>query len=523
MSTRLSSLGALLIALGSITLACEVTTEAPSNDPEDSGDAGARDEDNEPGGASSGGKGNNGGKGNSGGKNPGSAAGAASDPDTEDPEDPVPGTDGSDDEPDERVSSRFFLPTPEPTNTTAPTLEVDAKGGVHAVYPRYAIGGAFYSYCATGCEESSNTKVVEFETQGTVLNAMLALDEKARPRVLLSTAQKVYYASCDSNCGTAANWETSEILDHMGDREVSGEAFALDPEGNPRFLMHTYRALFGIGQKPRATFYVSCDSDCHSPASWSSAQISNQTWEGTNFEYDAQGRAHIATIANLEEDGVVTSKNGAYLYCDADCGDESSWIGTGLYPTYENNTEAVSMVPTLSLALTRSGLPRIALLGKDPEAGTRNIMYFTCDEECSELSSWKGATISNHEKIESGLDLALDKNGHPRLAYTLDYNIGLAYCDGADCTTADWGLTKVEFSSDIPTDDIFLEWNCTVAAWFLHDPSIAIGPNGEPRIGYQARDISGGFSRPDPLKPRCEAGTDMTLSRIAVMNSHTEE
>jgi hypothetical protein len=33
---------------------------------------------------------------------------------------------------------------------------------------------------------------------------------------------------------------------------VTGEAFVLDAEGRPRFLMHTYRALFGLGQQPRA-------------------------------------------------------------------------------------------------------------------------------------------------------------------------------------------------------------------------------------------------------------------------------
>jgi hypothetical protein len=58
-----------------------------------------------------------------------------------------------------------------------------------------------------------------------------------------------------------------------------------------------------------------------------------------------------------------------------------------------------------------------------------------------------------------------------------------------------------------------------VGAWFLHNPSIAVASDGKPVIGYQSRDISGGWSNPDPTKPRCAAGTDMTWSRLAVINA----
>ena len=59
-----------------------------------------------------------------------------------------------------------------------------------------------------------------------------------------------------------------------------------------------------------------------------------------------------------------------------------------------------------------------------------------------------------------------------------------------------------------------------VATWTLHSPSIALDAHGEPRVGYQARDISGGLDNPDPTKPDCEAGTDMTWSRLALMSAN---
>jgi hypothetical protein len=71
-----------------------------------------------------------------------------------------------------------------------------------------------------------------------------------------------------------------------------------------------------------------------------------------------------------------------------------------------------------------------------------------------------------------------------------------------------------------PSRPHFLEWNCTTGAWFLHSPAIALTTEGEPRVGYQSRDMSGGVSQPDINKPRCAAGTDMTWSRLSLMASY---
>ncbi|MFA5551736.1 MAG: hypothetical protein WDA03_08990, partial [Trueperaceae bacterium] len=77
-----------------------------------------------------------------------------------------------------------------------------------------------------------------------------------------------------------------------------------------------------------------------------------------------------------------------------------------------------------------------------------------------------------------------------------------------------------EMASDIPPDDIFLFHNCTVGMWFLRQPALAIQPNGLPVVAYRAEDISSGFTTPDPTKPACVAGVDMTLARLAVLGSY---
>ncbi|HEY3496797.1 MAG TPA: hypothetical protein VGK73_18995, partial [Polyangiaceae bacterium] len=170
-------------------------------------------------------------------------------------EDAAAEPDAESDQPSAVRSARLFLRTPEPDNTSAPSVELDRAGNVHAVFPAYAGGGAYYTFCASGgeCDEAGDFEVVQFDTEGTVGNAMLALSADGKPRVLLSSYLSVYWGACDQACGERASWRFAKILDHGGDRAVSGEALALDPQGRPRFLIHTYRALFGIGQKPPET------------------------------------------------------------------------------------------------------------------------------------------------------------------------------------------------------------------------------------------------------------------------------
>jgi hypothetical protein len=418
--------------------------------------------------------------------------------------------------------THFFLPTGEPDNTSAPTVEVDAQGNTHSVYPAYAGGDAYYSFCAAGgsCTGSESAQVVHFETDGTVANIMLALTSDGRPRVLLSSYQKVYWAACEANCGARSSWTFAEILDHAGKKQVTGEALALDAQGRPRFLMHTYRALFGIGQEAPEQVYAQCDANCELSASWRYAVVEREIWEGSQLRFDAQGHAHVATTVIPFEGNSPQSPIMAYLSCDAaECGAEGAFRGTGFMPPYESMTEAISMAPAISMALTRSGAPRVALIAKS-EAGEKQLVYFACDAECKSGSSWHGTILTQHQVLGSGLDLALDANDHPRLVYTFNYNILLRFCDAADCVAAEavWDDALVENSGSIPADKIPLWENCTIGAWFLHDPSIALTRNGLPRVGYQARDISGGFTRPDPTKPGCTPGTDMTFARLAVMS-----
>lgn len=457
---------------------------------------------------------------------PGDEPGPVDPEDPGDPQDPVEPSDPSDPsdpvEPgDPNADERFFLPAAgEAKNTRAAKVVLDAQGNLHAIYPAYAGGDAYYAFCPDACDDPSTMESVELPAEGTVLNAMIAVTRDGRPRVLMNTALDVIYAECDGDCTDPDSWRSAVIDHHNGDRDVTGNAFALDGQDRPRFVMHTYVALLGIGQKPPATFYAACDGDCLDSSSWQVDTIQDQIWQSSQLRFDAQGRAHLATVAVSFENNVPGAKQGAYLVCESgSCTTAEDWSGIVLAPAFENYAQEIDTA--IAMALTQNGGPRIILLARGEGEG-RLLAYFECDDDCAH-NNWRYAGISAADQIGSGVDIQLDAQAHPRFAFTLNDNIGVYYCDDADCTRegAPWDLTKVEFASDLAKDDIILWPNCTVDAWVLHDPSFVLLPSGALRVGYEATDISGvPASTQDPTKPACLAGKDMTLARMALLPSY---
>jgi hypothetical protein len=429
-------------------------------------------------------------------------------------------------------TNHFFLPTgSELYNTFAPTVETDSQGNLHMVFPAYIPDGAFYAYCPADCASPEQFAVVRFPTpeDGTAGNAMLALDANGVPQVLIATGTTVYYATCEGDCRQESSWTLTKILDHAGERELTGEAFALDPQGRPRFIIHAYRAMFGIGAPDPGTWYMVCDSDCHNPSSWSEHLISPQIWQENTLRFSPDGVAHLATIATVDGMGDLAG----YAECVADCydeADENSWPVIGMYYSFSDRfIEEID--PAISMDLTSAGKPRIAVLAKDQTTEARFIAYAACDNDCTQEdgSTWRYNSLLDGDVIGDGLDLALDANDNPRFVYTADYNIFLVYCDSNCENEADdsgWHLDKVELSSDMDADTIIPYADCTVAAWFLRQPSIAIGNDGLPRVAYRAEDISGG-GEPDYQKydwePDCQAGADMTLSRFVTVQTYGGE
>lgn len=411
-------------------------------------------------------------------------------------------------------AQRFFLPTPNSTNTVAPRVLVDKNGSVHAAYPAYAGGRAFYAYCRSDCARPASFQVVELDVGDSIANVALALTSEGKPRLVLSEFDKVYYATCDAQCGTRGAWSVTPVFDHDNSMEVTGQALALDSSGRPRFLMHTYVALLGIGQKEPKTMLASCDANCNTSENWRFDVVSQDIWQYPDMRVDAQGRTHVAAAQVVFQDNVPTDKLATHFLCDANCSAASAWQSVPLAILFEDTV----VKPSLSLSLTPAGGARVALVIEDNDASTpdgRYLAYAECDGDC-ELEDWRAVLISQNRAIRSGVSLALD-GGKPRVAFTLDYNIGIYQCD-ANCTDSDWQLTEVEFARNLPADDIFLFPGCSAGAWFLDSPSLTIAADHSLRVGYRAYDVSGATQPPlDPTKPRCKTGLDFTWARLATL------
>lgn len=434
----------------------------------------------------------------------------------------APQDDGGDGRPDARAA--FYLSTGDEAHNLSPaTIVLDAQDNAHMVYPAYAGGGAYYAFCEAGsCDRSEDLQVVRFETDGTTANAMIALTEDGHPRVLLSAYYGVYFARCDARCGEAGSWSIDVIHDHRAEKEVTGQAFALDPNGHPRFLIHTTRALFGIGQDAPQTELFRCDADdCTKAASWSASQISTDIFYRSTLRYGTDGTAHIATALASYEGTSPKDLQLAYGTCSGTCAGASDVKMLTLIAPYERMYSAVAEKATIDLELGKDGRPRLALIGAVSDPNEKAFVYGECPTgDCTEDPSWSFVLIERDANLSQGIDLVLDAADHPHIAYTYAYNILSATCE-KDCTVEGmpWDADMLfQRTADLPTDDIFLFPGCNAGAWLFSQPSLAIAKSGALRATYEARDISGhsGPVDPDPTKPQCTAGTDMVLGRVVL-------
>jgi hypothetical protein len=81
----------------------------------------------------------------------------------------------------------------------------------------------------------------------------------------------------------------------------------------------------------------------------------------------------------------VGKKLSAYHECMGDC-TTSAGERIGFIEPFESLTEAVSIRPTVSLALTsRAGGPRVADLGQGDNGGKR-ICVLECDSDCTAIT-----------------------------------------------------------------------------------------------------------------------------------------
>jgi hypothetical protein len=266
-----------------------------------------------------------------------------------------------------------------------PTLGVDASGRPRLMW--YAEYGGdtnyYYAECNANCINSTanwtSVAVVSLGVYSYPINPRYAaLDTQGRPRLVYPMTGGFYYLTCDANCTTASNWNTTTVStpDLLWPNALQ---LVFDLNDRPRVL--------GFDDNTTALLYAECNISCSNAANWGSVGLFAPIYYLGYYSYvlrvDTQGYPRIAYF-----DG----NNNNLLYY--------AWSNTSpLTPenwsSYTLNYPTNDLYWSLDLALDSQDRPSVAFATYELD-----LSYVTCTANCETASS-----IWQQQYIETGDDL----------------------------------------------------------------------------------------------------------------------
>ncbi len=158
---------------------------------------------------------------------------------------------------------------------------------------------------------------MRFETELTVLNALIALTDDGRPRLLLSS----WIASTTPNAIRTAPIESWSI------ERSSNTTTRKKSQANPLPSIQTATRRSSCTRMSNcgacsaaevpATHFAWCSSDCTSNAGWIANKLADENWEGAALRFDEQGGAHVFAAEVTYEVGVPNDRIPVYAKCAA--------------------------------------------------------------------------------------------------------------------------------------------------------------------------------------------------------------
>lgn len=386
--------------------------------------------------------------------------------------------------------------------TSRSAIATDGQGGNHLAYTYYEAAGpdvptsGVYLYCPRDCNQGANWNGVAMGEM--VKEIQLELTPDGRPRLLYRAAtdnngSDYYYAACDESCTNAGKWSITHVasdrgtsIGELGIDEQPNRYFALDGQGRPRFVYsdrNTWITPDHVG-----TFYAFCDQACTEKANWSEVRINHDSGNHSRFEkfnfpslaFTKAGQPRIlADGTSMQDESAIY-----YLACDTACDQLDSWQrlalferGSGVNISYDVEVDGEDRV--------RVAFYQGALL----EAKGDRLWYGECNAGCLSAGNWQRIELGLSAGEGQDPDLELDAAGRPHIAYALYHGgLGYAHCNER-CTEAParWQFLTVETA-----DDLAAAWNvaypphCDGGIWSGLTPSLALDPQGGPRMAYDA-------------------------------------
>jgi hypothetical protein len=439
-------------------------------------------------------------------------------------------------------SASFFIePVPSIDRPTShPSVMVDTAGGVHIVFTPESVTAehpkrpVLYAYCSSDCSSAAAFTITELGDDGEYAN--LALTAAGKPRVMARLRPPsgngfVYqYWTCESNCTIAAQWSGTSIgaayARATGWGEPFSRFFALDHLGRPRFVY--FDAGADTDDPHWGAFYAYCDAGCNSAANWQEVRLIDDVHASEfalTFSPTGQPR-----LAYTSYDSEAVTQYVAYAECNANCASVANWHGLRLVDTV---SASVSEFATLALRTDSNGRPRLALYTGTGLGGTldpNTLYYLSCAAApCTQGQFWQALNLalpSTHG--EAGVDLALDGQNRPRIAYhapmAAGFGLHYAWCN-ANCETSaqGWQYQEIEASETVNQEMPIPPWPgcsfpecnppippCTISTWDTGmRPSLALDAAGHPRLAYDADHQQGGA---------CGTFIDAKLTRFSLFN-----
>jgi|GEM_PF-1394371 len=396
------------------------------------------------------------------------------------------------------TSGAFFFTTE--VKTLSSVAKVDAQGRMHVVLSTFVTYAenpkAIYGFCrslsATECASGANWSFVGLEDMADGIELDLTSD--GRPRVLIrkknlnNLSTDYVYGECDTACDIATNWRGTAVVNIAENQlfavDEPQRAFELDPQDRPRFVVGNG---WGNGQ-PHGIFYLACDDNCTAGAgSWTKTPI----YEGPPYRtlginypslaFTTDGRPRVVGMMTLTS----TDSGLLYLECDNSCDEQASWSSLDIDPQ--------AAFAGWDIEVDRQNRLHVVLTGKvtlNPLPAGGQVEYRTCDENCTSASSWSRGALPLQGKYA---DLELDGQGRPRIAYNVlnATGVGFASCDANCLSGASWRGRLVDTASQMIRDfPVANSPSCEPTVWAQFTPSLALDPAGNPRIAFDALNVS---------------------------------
>ena len=354
---------------------------------------------------------------------------------------------------------------------------VDGSGGVHVAF--YNNAYIYYAYCADNCGDPANWLVLPLIAVGTLDSLdepTLGIDTTGHPRLMwyaeYSGETNYYYAECNANCiNSTANWNSVAVVS-LGaySYPINPRYAALDTQGRPRLV---YPMTGGF-------YYLTCEADCTTASSWNTTTVSTPDllWPNAlQLVFDLNDRPRVL--------GFDDNTTGLlYAECNSSCSNAANWGSVGLFaPIYY--LSYYSFV----LRVDAQGRPRIAYF----DGTDNNVLYYAWSNASPlNAANWSSYTLNYPtNSVYWSLDLALDSQGRPSVAYATD-TLDLSYVTcTANCetTSSTWQQQFIETGDDLnASDPIPTTPGCVSSTWMVIGyPSLALDGANNPSVSYWVR------------------------------------